>query len=102
MNAGHSHLKALDCSVVQQCMHCGLCLPMCPTYAATKLQRISPRGRIALMRSKKSSKKNLRSLPWGVKKNRGSEKVCGIPNQDHESSARSIGFSKNVTTVFLR
>src|SRR5262245_40032071 len=46
-----SPLAGLDYSVVQQCMHCGMCLPTCPTYDATKLERNSPRGRIALMRA---------------------------------------------------
>jgi predicted glycosyl hydrolase (DUF1957 family) len=49
MNA--SYLANLDYSVVQQCMHCGLCLPTCPTYDFTKLERHSPRGRISLMRA---------------------------------------------------
>src|SRR5262245_34832413 len=37
--------------MLQQCMHCGMCLPTCPTYDATKRERNSPRGRIALMRA---------------------------------------------------
>jgi glycolate oxidase iron-sulfur subunit len=44
-------LKSLDFSVLQQCMHCGMCLPTCPTYDATLRERNSPRGRIALMRA---------------------------------------------------
>ena len=51
MSAKHSHLAQLDYSVLQQCMHCGMCLPTCPTYEATKLERHSPRGRISLMRA---------------------------------------------------
>jgi glycolate oxidase iron-sulfur subunit len=44
-------LRKLDYSVLQQCMHCGMCLPTCPTFQETKLERHSPRGRIALMRA---------------------------------------------------
>lgn len=44
-------LADLDYSVLQQCMHCGMCLPTCPTYVETKQERNSPRGRIALMRA---------------------------------------------------
>lgn len=44
-------LLAISEDLITQCMHCGLCLSVCPTYALTGLERSSPRGRIRLMKS---------------------------------------------------
>jgi glycolate oxidase iron-sulfur subunit len=33
------------------CMHCGICLPQCPTYTVLQQEMDSPRGRVYLMRA---------------------------------------------------
>ncbi|MGE0227198.1 MAG: (Fe-S)-binding protein [Dehalococcoidia bacterium] len=38
-------------SDLQNCIHCGFCLPVCPTYVATGQELESPRGRLHLIRS---------------------------------------------------
>jgi glycolate oxidase iron-sulfur subunit len=37
--------------LLAQCISCGFCLPACPTYALSKDEKSSPRGRITLMRA---------------------------------------------------
>ncbi len=55
MNAVKENSKLLGVlpndDVLEQCIHCGMCLATCPTYELTKLERSSPRGRIKLIKS---------------------------------------------------
>src|SRR3954466_339606 len=36
--------------LIRDCVHCGFCLPTCPSYAVFEEEMDSPRGRILLMR----------------------------------------------------
>ncbi|QSR88559.1 (Fe-S)-binding protein [Methylacidiphilum caldifontis] len=55
-------LLSLDPTIIQKCIHCGMCLPSCPTYQETKIERNSPRGRISLMRAIAEKRMDLTEL----------------------------------------
>jgi len=50
-SAGALALHGLGVEGVNQCVHCGLCLASCPTFAELGTEMDSPRGRIFLIKS---------------------------------------------------
>lgn len=49
-NAWDPERPAPEMDLIRDCVHCGFCLPTCPSYAVFEEEMDSPRGRILLMR----------------------------------------------------
>src|SRR4051794_18080971 len=43
--------RLMDPLLLRDCVHCGFCLPTCPTYELWHEEMDSPRGRISLMQA---------------------------------------------------
>lgn len=48
---GFDRIEPPDMEKLHACVHCGFCLPSCPTYKITGLEAESPRGRLYLMKA---------------------------------------------------
>lgn len=58
--------ERLDYEATFDCVQCGYCLPVCPTYVSFKSEKHSPRGRINLVKMAAEDKITLADMASGI------------------------------------
>ena len=56
----------LDYQATFDCVQCGYCLPVCPTYIAFEKEKHSPRGRINLVKMAAEGKVSIGDMSEGI------------------------------------
>lgn len=59
-------IEKLDYQATFDCVQCGYCLPVCPTYIAFKNEKHSPRGRINLVKLAAEEKLEISDMEEGI------------------------------------
>ncbi len=59
-------VEKLDYQATFDCVQCGYCLPVCPTYIAFKKEKHSPRGRINLVKLAAEEKISIDDMQEGI------------------------------------
>ena len=110
-------LRPPDAALVGDCVHCGFCLPTCPTYVLWGEEMDSPRGRIYLMKQGLEGDPMTDSMvshwdaclgcmacvtacPSGVKYDRLIEQTRAQVERNHERSRRDRALRGLVFSLF--
>ncbi|MHC4548667.1 MAG: (Fe-S)-binding protein [Planctomycetota bacterium] len=94
--------------LARACVHCGLCLPACPTYRVLREETDSPRGRVLLLEALEAGRASAREVRAHIDRCvgcRACESVCpsGVPYGEFlEAGRMRLGGPRPLVRLLLR